>query len=125
MVVPKILETCTPEEIRACLYYAARHFKQANSEDYDKDIFEDEEQNLPSEFIIKKTIEYIKEIEAREGMPAKDFDEGTFIRLMNEITLIESNLSIDLTDEEVSRGAKLAAEMAPPTNKSYDDDVPF
>ena len=115
MDIQQILQVDSPEDIRSCLYYAARYFKQAESfENYKKDIFQDEGQNAPPIFIVEATLRLIEAVEGREGVTAEHFDDETFMRLMNEITSLEASLSTDLTEDEIARGATLAAEMIVP-----------
>jgi len=122
MGIAEILEGCSLEDARSCLYYASRYVKQAEHfESYEKDIFEEEEHNVPSARVRELTLRIIDEIEAREGRPATQFDDETVIRLLDEITSIEASLSPEFSDLELARGKSLAAEMLPPMNTRFDD----
>ena len=115
MNIKKIIEGISIEDARSCLYYAARYIKQAdNFDEYKKDVFEDEEHNIPSTQVREITLRLIEAIEASEGMAAEQFDDETVIRLLDEITALEAGLSPELSDVEIARGASLAAEMLPP-----------
>ncbi|HCO54424.1 MAG TPA: hypothetical protein DIT93_05340 [Pelagibacterium sp.] len=115
MIIAKAIEGKSREDARSCLYYTARYIKQAENFDrYEKDIFEDEEHNLPSALVHEMTLQLIKAIEEKEGTSAAQFDDETVIRLLDEITSIEASLSPELSDAEIERGALLAAEMLPP-----------
>ena len=97
MIIAKAIEGKSREDARSCLYYTARYIKQAENFDrYEKDIFEDEEHNLPSALVHEMTLQLIKAIEEKE------------------ITSKEASLSPELSDAEIERGALLAAEMLPP-----------
>ena len=122
MIILQMLDGCSPEDARTCLYYAARYIKQAeNFNNYEKDIFEDDGRNAPSVPVRTLTLRLIKAIETREGMPAERFDDQTVIRLLDEITSLEASLSPELSDAELARGASLAADMLPPKSLQSED----
>ncbi len=122
MVIAQTLQSLNPEDARSVLYYIARYIKQAESfSNYEKDIFEDEQHNAPSGLVRKTTIRLIEEIEAREGMRAQQFNGETVIRLLDEITSLETSLSAELSEAELERGASLAEAMVPPTHLPSDD----
>lgn len=116
MQITSIIENCSREVARSSLYYAARYIKQAdNAGKYEKDIFEDEARNLPSDEVRDLTLRVISAIEEREGKRAAEFDDETVIRLLDEITGLEAALSPELSRDERERAAALAAGMQPPS----------
>lgn len=116
MTISQILESLSSEDARSSLYYTARYIKQAESFDrYEKDIFEDEQHNAPSELVRESTLRLIEAIETSEGVHAEQFDDEAVVRLLDVITSLEASLSSDLSDAELERGASLAANMLPPT----------
>jgi hypothetical protein len=122
VIIAQILEPLSPEDARSVLYYIARYIKQAESfDDYEKDIFEDEQHNAPSGLVREMTRRLIEAIEARENMRAQEFNDKTVIRLLDEITSLETRLSPELSEAELERGASLAAAMLPPTHLPADD----
>ncbi|NHF74746.1 hypothetical protein [Paracoccus xiamenensis] len=122
MTIARILVNSSPEDARSSLYYAARYIKQAGSFDsYEKDIFEDEQHNAPSDLVRKLTLRLIEAIELSEGKSAGQFDDETVIRLLDEITSLEASIPSDLSDAELERGVSLAAGMLPPTSMLPDD----
>lgn len=111
-----IIAELSPEDGRACLYYVARYVKMANKFfEYEKDVFEDDGHNVPTAKIRELTYRVVKEIEAELGLQAEEFNDDTVIQLLDRITDLETNLSSDLSDSELERGATLAAEMLPPS----------
>jgi hypothetical protein len=116
------LQSASPEDARSCLYYTARYVKQAaNFHKYQKDVFEDEERDAPSNKIRDLTLQIIKAIELQEGMPAEQFSSEIIIRLLDEITSFEAELSPELSEIELARGLSLAADMTPPESMRSDD----
>ncbi|MFS8182245.1 hypothetical protein ACMG4P_11915 [Pseudovibrio denitrificans] len=115
MQITSIIDSYSPEIARSSLYYAARYIKQAENVDkYEKDIFEDGTKNLPTKEVRDLTLKVVAVIEEREGMKAPDFDDATVIRLLDEITDLESALSPELSDVERQHAAAIAAGMLPP-----------
>lgn len=115
MRISKMLEDCPPEDARACLYFTGRYIKQAKHfEHYEKDVFEEDEINSPSDQVRKLTLHLIGAIERREGRPATQFDDDTIIRLLDEITSMEAGLAPEFSAEEIAQGYRLAAQMLPP-----------
>lgn len=115
MDIAGILKRFDAARRRAVFFYAARYIKQAkNTPNYKKDIFDDGAQNTPSEEIRNATLEIIKAIEEREGNEARYFDDITMIRILTEITSLESGLTPELSESERERARRLVAKMVPP-----------
>lgn len=117
--ISDVLSGCSPPEARSAVYYAGRYIKQAKSfAKYSKDIFEDESRSRPSDHVRNLTMRLIRAIESDEGTVATSFDSDTVIRLLDELTEFEAGLSDDLSDDELVRGAAIAAGMTVPTTSS-------
>ena len=93
-------------DIRAAFYYLSRYLKQADYfTEYQKDFFEDDYQSAPSDVAKKLTFSLIKFIEDRAGKKVSEFDDEEYIKWMDEIDAVESNL-----DPEPSNMVKQAAD---------------
>ena len=115
MKITEIIESCSPEVARSSLYYAARYIKQAaNFEKYEKDIFDDEAHNLPTQQVRNTTLKIVAAIEDLEGSKAAYFNDQTIIRVLDEITDAEAALVPEFSEDEKNRLERLAAEMYPP-----------
>lgn len=94
-------------DIRAAFYYLSRYLKQADYfTEYQKDFFEDDYQSAPSDVAKKLTFSLIKFIEEQAGKKASEFDDEEYIKWMDEINAVESNL-----DPEPSNMVKQAADQ--------------
>lgn len=94
-------------DIRAAFYYLSRYLKQADYfTEYQKDFFEDDYQSAPSDVAKKLTFSLIKFIEEHAGKKASEFDDEEYIKWMDEIDAVESNL-----DPEPSNMVKQAADQ--------------
>jgi len=106
-------------DARASLYYLSRYLKQAASlGDDEKDIFEDEQNSAPGDFVVSKTRELINHIEKVEGKPAKDFDDETYLYWADHIYQIESELDPDPTEEERQIVENIIGTLKSPPNSS-------
>lgn len=94
-------------DIRAAFYYLSRYLKQADYfTEYQKDFFEDDYQSAPSDVAKELTFSLINFIEDRAGKKASEFDDEEYIKWMDEIDAVESNL-----DPEPSNMVKEAADQ--------------
>ena len=113
------LEGVDDADARSALYYLGRYVKQASYfDEYGKDIFEDEARSAPSEDVKELTRRMIAAVEEREAMLASDFTEAQFMRLIQEITALESELGPEVSDEESKRVQRFMDSFQTPTPKS-------
>ncbi len=115
MQITSTIENCFREAAKSRLYYAARYIKQANNANkYEKNIFDDEARNLPSDEVRDLTLKIISAIEEREGKRGAYFNDETVIRLLDEITGLGAALFPGLSEDERERAEAVAAGMQPP-----------
>lgn len=94
-------------DIRSAFYYLSRYLKQADYfTEYEKDFFEDDYQSAPSDVAKDLTFSLIELIEEIAGKKAPEFDDEEYIKWMDKINAIESNL-----DPEPSEMVKRSADQ--------------
>lgn len=88
-----IIRENTIPDIRSSFYYLGRYLKQADSfEEYQKDIFEDDEKSTPSDLVKAITLRLIETIEQLADKKAKHFEDAEYLHWINIINNIEENL---------------------------------
>lgn len=116
MSILLIISEYSDEEARSGLYYAGKFIKQAKySEDYLKNIFDEESRSSPSTAVRAATHTLIQFFVDREGRSASKFTDETVYRILQEITSTEAGISSDLSENELARAAIIAADMFSPS----------
>jgi len=99
-----ILEGLCLEDTRSTLYYLSRYLKLTPTQDeYEKDIFEDDERSMPSAAVKETTGKLIAFIEHHENMPASDFSEEQYDFWAQHVMDFESQLEPDASDETIAK----------------------
>ena len=102
-----LLDGFTIAEKRSSLYYLGRYLKQAESFiDYQKDIFEDDEESEPSEEVKNLTINLINVIEKITEKKASEFSDFEYLQWMERIAEIEDNLDPKPNEDQIKTAMK-------------------
>jgi hypothetical protein len=117
MDIRPIIAGAPVNEARAALYYASRYVKQAGSfEQYDKDIFEEDDRSAPNDAVRALTLAVIQFIEKFEELPAAQFSFETVGRILNHIVTVDGALEAPPSNAAQMRAeAALGDMVAPPS----------
>lgn len=113
-----IIQENSIPDIRSSFYYLGRYLKQADSfEEYQKDIFEDDEKSRPSELVKALTLRLIEAIEQLAGKKAKYFEDAEYLHWINIIDNIEENLDPTPDSKLLDKATSELSSFEPPDKK--------
>lgn len=116
-----IIDGLNASDTRAVIYYLSRYLKQASQiNDYEKDIFQDDELSEPNELIKAKTLLAIKFIEDAEGAPAAEFSDSIYSKWAKHAEDIEAALQPEASPSEMTRATEFLEAISLPATATKD-----
>ncbi len=110
-----IIENHSMSDARSAFYYLSRYLKQASFYDeYQKDIFEDGVESMPSEVVKNLTLKMIDLIEDSQGKKSANFTDDEYMQWMNKIDAVESQLDPSPTELQLNAIEDIINELIPP-----------
>lgn len=98
-----LLEYNTSDK-RSILYFLGRYLKQAEAfEKYEKDVFDDVAESMPTEDIRSKTMEIVSFIETAVGKRSSNFTTDELLFWMDKIAEIEDTIDVEPSESTVQR----------------------
>lgn len=118
-ILIKLIDGFSIAEKRSSLYYLGRYIKQAEIfVNYEKDIFEDGINSLPSDAVKSLTIKMIVSIEQTSKKKAAEFDDDEYQYWMDQITEVEETLDPIPNEEQVKSAKEQITLFITPNNKT-------
>lgn len=115
--INEILSGHTIPDVRGALYYLGRYIKQANDfEKYEKNIFEDSIESIPSEVVIKLTWNLIDAIENEANKKATEFSDQEVMFWLDFISDLEDKIDPEPTDSEKQKALNQLSRFKVPSD---------
>lgn len=116
-IILNIISSLGVSDARAALYYLNRYLKLApNQEEYEKEIFDEDERSAPTEEVKSTTFALVEHIERAEGRHASEFGDERYHYWIDQISIAEDTLDPEASpDQKANAEAMIRSMELPPT----------